>query len=298
MRLRTVLIGITIILAGCTQPANTPRADGTLSVTASFYPLAYFAQRIGGDYVTVTQITPGGVEPHDYEPTPADVSRMLKSSLLIVNGDGIDRWADKLAPDLRQMGTTILRLSDRLTLDGAPLAQSHDPHTWLDPLLAAQEAELIRDALMSQDPSHKATYELNADALLNELHALDRAYGEQLAQCDVRTIITAHDAFHYLAKRYNFQTKSIAGLSPDAEPSPRTMADIATFAKQHGITYVFVETLANPKLSQTIASEVGAQTLVLNPIEGLTDAERQAAATYVSVMRENLANLRKAMRCM
>lgn len=172
-----------------------------------------------------------------------------------------------------------------------------DPHIWLDPVLAAQIVEAIRDRFIAADPTHAAAYRANAAAYTQELEALDAEYRSGLAVCRIRDAVASHAAFRYLAARYNLMILPIAGISPDDEPSPRAMAEIATIAKEKGITHIFFETLLSPKLAETIAREIGAQTLVFNPIEGLTHEEAARGETYLSLMRTNLANLRTALAC-
>jgi zinc transport system substrate-binding protein len=172
-----------------------------------------------------------------------------------------------------------------------------DPHIWLDPIAMIEESMLVRDAFVKADPDHASTYEANANLLRKELDDLDASFREGLAHCDRREVVVSHNAFRYMAKRYGFTTYAISGLSPEEDPSPKRIAELAELAKQHDIRYIFFETLVSPKLSETIASEIGAQSLVLNPIEGLTSDDLAQGKNYVSIMRKNLQNLRTAMHC-
>jgi zinc transport system substrate-binding protein len=172
-----------------------------------------------------------------------------------------------------------------------------DPHVWLDPVAMQIIVQRIRDGLIEIDPGDADTYRKNAEAYLAKLSALDKAYRDGLASCDIREVVTSHNAFNYLAKRYNLTMLSISGLSPEDEPSPKRMAEVADLAKVKKIDTIFFETFVSPKLSETIAQEVGAKTAVLNPIEGLTNEEHQAGETYISLMEQNLQNLRMALRC-
>jgi zinc transport system substrate-binding protein len=174
----------------------------------------------------------------------------------------------------------------------------HDPHVWVDPVLAESIVKLIREAFKAADPADAASFDANADAYLAELQALDVDYRSGLSQCASRQVVASHDALGYLAKEYGLDIVPIAGLSPDEEPSPARMASIAKLAKDAEAKYIFVEELVSPKLAQTIADEVGAGTLVFNPAEGLTPEELAAGKDYISVSRENLANLRLALSCM
>jgi len=176
-------------------------------------------------------------------------------------------------------------------------AASVDPHIWLDPINAQTVVSNIADTLIKADPGNEATYRANSDKVRADLGTLDDQYKEGLKSCKRKEIITSHAAFAYLAKRYGLVQVPLTGLSPEAEPSPARLQEIVQFAKDHNVKYIFFETLVEPKVSEVVAKEVGAQTLVLNPIEGLTDAQVKAGADYMSIMRDNLANLKTALEC-
>jgi len=279
---------------------NISTGKDKIKITASFYPHADFAKNIGGDLVDVTNVTPAGAEPHDYEPTPRDIARVYDSRLFIINGNGVDGWGEKIAGELKNRGVTVVNMSDILL----PIKNNdpqenrpYDPHYWLDPLNAQKEADVIADALIKIDSAHEKEYNKNRDAFKFRLSELDKQYSSGLAVCERKEIVTAHNAFNYLANRYNLSTLYILGFSPDAEPSSQVIAEISTQAKQRGVKYIFFETLVDPGLAQTIAGEIGAQTLVLNPIEGLTNEDISQGKDYISIMKENLSNLRIALQC-
>ncbi|MBI5753777.1 zinc ABC transporter substrate-binding protein [Candidatus Peregrinibacteria bacterium] len=283
-----VLLGLTACSGVRISQNDNPKKP--LNVTASFYPLAYLAQRIGGDLVQVNQITPGGVEPHDYEPTPQDLIAIQNSKVFIINGYGIDAWADKIIDDLPGKGVLVVKATDKIE-------NIIDSHVWLDPNYFKKEAEVVRDILIIADPANTAAYKLNTAGLTSDLTALDQEYRNGLAKCAIKEIITSHDAFNYLAKEYGFTSLAIAGLSPDEEPSPKHLAELAYLAKKNNIKYIFFETLLSPKLSNTIAKEIGAKSLALNPIEGLNSEETAKSEDYLVLMQQNLKNLRIAMLC-
>jgi zinc transport system substrate-binding protein len=310
---KTLMVtGIVVMLAlliavwkwqtGSPTPPQPETSGSPTRVVASFYPLAEFSSAIGGASVSVTNVTPAGVEPHDFEPSPRDVADAHSADLFVYNGAGMDAWAQRLAPSLETKGIVTLDLSQSLGIELlAPPDEEEelerDPHVWLDPILAARQVEIIRDALVSIDPGHAEEYRRNADAYLAQLSALDREYRDGLASCQLRTVITSHAAFGYLAKRYGFTQLSITGLSPDEEPSPKALSDLADLARKTGVRYVFFEELVNPALAQALSREIGAQTLAFNPLEGLTQEQIASGETYISVMRENLAALRTALSC-
>lgn len=282
-------------------------AEEKLRIAASFYPLAELARQVGGDRVEVINMTPAGVEPHDYEPTPRDIIKIRSAKVFLFNGGNTDAWAEKIQEDLKKRGVEVVNMSETLAKSGELLKGQEvveesekagfDPHFWLDPVLMQKQAIVVRDVLIKVDPGNAEYYTKTAADYLTQLAALDQKYREGLAHCQIRDVITSHAAFGYLARRYNLNMIYISGLSPDEEPSPRRIADIARLARQKNIEYIFFEPLTSPKLAQTIAQEVGAKTLVFNPLEGLTDEEVQAGKNYISIMEENLKNLRIALRC-
>ena len=289
-------VGLCRRSAAWAENASTPPRK--LHVAASFYPLYYFARIVADERAEVRNITPAGAEPHDYEPTARDVARLEKSDLLILNG-GLEAWGDKIEAGLREKRVTIViageGLLTRRVAEKGKTAQ--DPHVWLSPPLAKREVERIVDGFKKVDPNHSSLYEERARGLEAQLDQLDRAYKVRLARCRLRDIVTSHAAFAYLAEAYGLRQIAVAGLSPDAEPSPRKVAEIAKFAKAEGLKYIFFERLVSPRLSETLASEIGAKTLVLDPIEGLSDEEIRRGKTYFTVMEENLTNLERALEC-
>jgi zinc transport system substrate-binding protein len=306
----TIIIGLVFLAAIAfliifnfqKSPAGTPGApeqSGQIKVVTSFYPLYFFAQQIGGERAEVLNITPAGAEPHDYEPTAKDMAAIEDSRLLILNGGGLEPWAADIRDNINLERTKILVVGDGLAVkkiaeDGKNLT---DPHIWLSPPLAAQMVDKIVAGFTAVDAANQDYYLANAERLKKELSALDQAYQGGLSRCAKKEIITAHAAFAYLAATYNLQQMPIAGLAPEAEPSPREMADIVKLARDRQVKYIFFESLVSPKLADTIAAEVGAQTLVLNPLEGLTPAEISAGQDYFTEMRNNLINLQIALEC-
>lgn len=300
--LLAILLGVALSRLVLRQPSasSSPLAEsGRVKVVASFYPVAEFARNVGGNLVSVSTITPAGTEPHDYEPTARQVAEMYDADLALYNGSGVDAWMERLAPELKLQGVPAIELGSSIeriaSADGAETMT--DPHFWLDPVLAAKEVALIRDTLVTIDAKNAAAYRANADAYLAELSSLDADFASGLAACRLRTLVTSHAAFAYLAERYGFEVISISGISPEQEPSAGRLSEISAIAKAKGVSAIFFETLVSPKLSETIANEIGATTLVFNPLEGLSREETAAGEDYVSVMRANLQNLKIGMVC-
>ncbi len=302
-------VGAAVMFLSRQTPATD--TDTEIQVVASFYPLAYLAQQIGGSSATVVNLTPAGAEPHDYELSPGDLVQLQTADIILLNGAGLEPWSDKVLTDV-SLDTQVLIMADAIALPEIIVDQHHeedhhededhdhgpvDPHFWLDPSLYQQQAALIRDVLITADPMHENDYVARYNALSAELTLIDEMYKNELSSCERRDIVVSHDAFRYLGKRYMIEMVPISGFSPEEEPSSRRLGEIALFAREKGITHIFFETLVSPKLAETIAREIGAETLVLNPIEGIGESEQQNGATYVTLMKENLANLKTAMVC-
>ena len=270
-------------------PKNTSRnGDGRVFVVTSFYPLYYLTNEIGRDKVEVKNLTPAGVEPHDYEPTARDMVDIQQSKLLILNGGSLEVWGIKIQEDVKNI---------QVIEAGKDLFVGDDSHVWLSPRLAKEEAGNILAGLIIVDPKNESYYSENAVILNQKLDKLQAGYSRGLADCNRREIVTSHAAFGYLTREFGLTQVAIAGLSPDEEPSTKHMTEIAKFAKERQIKYIFFESLVSPKLAETIAEEVGAKTLVLDPIEGISDNNLMQGKNYLSIMEENLVNLRIALEC-
>ena len=299
--LAVIILSIAVLLT-YRQPEE-PK-DGKIRAAASFYPLAHFIEKTGGEHIDVLDLVPPGAESHDFEPTPRDIRRVVASKLFVYLGAGFDPWAERIAPELARAGVTTVRISDRFTLketeeeghegnEHGPL----DPHIWLDPGLASQMADILRDKLIELDPVNAAYYKENARRFKAELQKLDDQFKSTLSSCARRDIIVSHEAFSYFGRRYNLNIFPVTGVFSGEEPSPRRMAEVSKLMKNMGIRYIFTEPLGNPRTARTIARETGATVLTLNPIEGLTPDEKKSGKDYISIMRENLANLKTALDC-
>lgn len=269
-----------------------------LQVTASYYPLYDFAKAVGGDKVQVTTMTPPGAEPHDYEPSPQALIAAQKSAVFIYNGGQLEPWVTNFVKEYRH---TAVRASDGINLvlaeDTDNPGRVADPHFWLDPILAQQIVDSIEQGFAKADPANKDVFAQNATAYKAKLTQLNADYQQGLANCQLNTVITAHDAFSYMAARYNLQVIAIAGMSPDEEPSAGRLAQLSQLVREQGIQYILFERLVSPRLADTIATETGAHTLVFDPIEGLAAADQKQGKDYLSIQHENLKNLRTALAC-
>jgi zinc transport system substrate-binding protein len=273
---RACLLVLPLLLTGCVH-----LSDPGHTVVAGAYPFAWLAERIGGPDVHVADLVKPGAEPHDIELSPRQVAT-TEAAVLVVYLKGFQPAVDDAVGDGRQG----LDLGKVVSQNGS------DPHVWLDPVRMQQMAAAIAERLESADPSHAAGFRARATAVEADLGRLDALFRTSLHACALRDIVTSHAAFGYLAARYGLVQQGISGLTPDAEPSPRRVAEIAQFARAHGVTTIFFESLVDPKVARTVASEIGARTAVLDPVEGVRNGD-----DYLSVQRRNAAALHQALGC-
>jgi len=290
-RLLRMVAGLLVLggLAGAAACSpDAPDTTGKIRVVAGFYPLQFVAERVGGDAVTVTGLTEPGAEPHDLELSPRQAAQVAEADL-VVYLKGFQPSLDETVAQEAQAAFDVAAVEPLLPGPDGP-----DPHLWLDPTRLATVADRLADRLGHLDPDHAADYRSRAATLRGDLERLDREYAEGLATCQRREIVVSHAAFGYLAQRYHLTQVAVSGLTPESEPSPRRLADVADAARAHGATTIFFEALTSPAVAEAIAREVGARTGVLDPIEALTPG---STADYLSVMRANLAALTSALDC-
>ncbi|WP_199422049.1 metal ABC transporter substrate-binding protein [Actinotalea solisilvae] len=292
---------------GLSACAAAPAGDGRLEVLASIYPLQFVAEQVGGEHVTVEPLTPPGAEPHDVELSPRQVRSVGEADVVVVLTGfqaAVDAALEARAPEHVVDAAATPAVAEHLAehpdeeAEGAGTDDGHDheggdPHFWLDPTLLAAVATDVAVTLGEADPEHAEDYAANAEALGADLGTLDGELAAGLAQCERRVVVTAHEAFGYLAERYDLEQVGISGLDPEAEPSPARLREIRDTVEAHGVTTVFTETLVSPKVAETLAADLGIGTAVLDPLESQTDA----AHDYRDVMATNLEALRAALSC-
>lgn len=300
------LVVAALAVAGC---QDSPKAGPVRPVVvASIYPLFDFARQVAGDRADVVSLVPAGVEPHDWEPSPRDVARIEKAAVFVYNGAGFDPGAQRLVTHAGTGRLVIVEATAGIPLlavdvpaheqeRGHRPTAGRDPHVWLDPTLARMQVDAIRTGLGKADPSNADLYARRAASYAARLTSLHEAFEAGLAHCRRREIVVSHAAFAYLAHRYKLLQVPVMGISPEAEPSPTDLARAVQVVRRAGAKVVFFETLVSSRLAETLAAEVGARTLVLNPVEGLTAEEEKAGKDYIGLMEENLRNLRTALEC-
>ncbi|MEV6141689.1 MULTISPECIES: metal ABC transporter substrate-binding protein [unclassified Streptomyces] len=298
------VLGLTALTACSSSDAADRKNGDKLDVVASFYPMQFLAEQIGGKHVSVTTLTKPGVEPHDLELSPRQIGGLTDADfILYLKGiqpavdDAIGQSGAKHVVDAAK----LTALEDHGTETGADEhGHEHhdgeagaDPHIWLDPVKYAEVAKGVGKALEKSDPDHAADYRKNTDALVTKLDGLNTAYENGLKNTATKTFITTHSAFGYLAERYGLTQEGIAGVDPEAEPSPARLSEIHAIAEKNKVTTVFFETLASDRTAKTVAKDTGLKTGVLDPLEGITDKSK--GTDYIEVMQSNLAALEKAL---
>ncbi|MFD8783279.1 metal ABC transporter substrate-binding protein [Kitasatospora sp. NPDC059599] len=290
-----------LVLTACGGSSSADSGNGKLKVVASFYPMEFLARQIGQEHVTVTDLTAAGVEPHDLELTAKQVGAVQKADAIIyLKGlqPTVDQAVAQSSSKHRIDATAASPLVDH-HLDEGEAADGHkhegpagDPHIWLDPTRYAAIARSVGDEFAKADPTHAEDYRKNTDALVTSLTALDQDFRAGLQDTRTRTFVTSHAAFGYLADHYGLTQVAINGVDPESEPTPARLAAVQKAAKDNGVTTIFFETLVSPKLADTVAKDLGLKTAVLDPLEGVKDTSKD---DYLTVMKQNLANLRAAL---
>ena len=284
-RVLPALVLGTLALTGCAAPTRS--ADSRVHVVAAFYPLAYAAQQVGGDRVTVETLTKPGGEPHDLELLPRQILDIQDADLVVHLSHFQPAVDAAVAAHAAEHSLDVAEAADLLTLTEGHDHGAVDPHFWLDPTRLA--------AVAQADPAGAAAYRANAAAFTAQLTTLDAEVETGLATCTNRDLVTGHSAFGYFAERYGFTQEPISGLSPDLEPRASDLAHVVEFVREHDVRTIYAETIASPLITQALARETGARVAVLDTVEGISD--ESAAADYPGVMRANLATLRLGQDC-
>lgn len=275
-----------------------------IKVITSLYPLAEFVRAIGKEKVEVFSLTPPGIEPHEFNPTPQDRVAMEQSQLFVFIGAGFEPWVERILPDVEKVvtvevsrGFSLLPAVAQEESEEVDENNLFDAHILADPVLVQGIVDKIAQELSTIDQTNANFYKENAFSYKVDLENLDNRFKSGLASCQKRDFVTSHVAFAYLAKRYELTQIPIAGLSEE-DPSPAKLAEIVELIKRKNIDYLFMESLiGNQKLTETISKETGAKTLVLNPPEDMTIEDVESGKDYLSRMKENLENLRLALEC-
>lgn len=308
-----------------TDSASAPAAEGTLAVSASFYPTAFLAERVGGEHVSVSTVTPSDVEPHEYELSPSAVTDLSRKDLVVY----VSGFQPSLDEAIEQLGLDQTHVADlagavglvAYDIDGhesgadadhedADHDEEHeagedhehhhgtyDPHFWLDPTRMARAADAVAKALSAADPDNAKDYETGAEALKADLDKLDGEFKESLlaadstSACESNVLVSPHSAFGYLASAYGLEVHAIAA-DAESEPSPARLAELSRQIKDAHATAIFAESRASTSSIEALAKEANVEVETLDPLE-----LKPASGDYLSVMRENLSALKSGLRC-
>ncbi|MCX4667345.1 metal ABC transporter substrate-binding protein [Streptomyces sp. NBC_01381] len=303
------VLGLTALSACSSSNAADKDGDGKLNVVASFYPMQFLAQEIGGDHVSVDTLTKPGVEPHDLELSPQQTASLGEADMILYL-KGIQPAVDDAIGQSGVSNTVDAAELTKLEKHGTGVGHDHghegeehghesegeagaDPHIWLDPVKYAEVAEGVGKAMEKADPDHAAAYKKNTKDLVKKLDGLNTKFEDGLKNTKTKTFITTHSAFGYLAERYGLDQESISGIDPESDPSPARIKELQGIAEEDDVSTVFFETLASDKTAKTLAKDTGLKTDVLDPLEGITGKSK--GDDYVEVMESNLAALEKAL---
>lgn len=242
-----------------------------LQVVATSYPLAFFTQEIGGEHVQVTQLVPSNTEIHNWEPSAQDIAAAETADIIVYNGGGLDHWMEaEILPALTKTKTRInidttngLVLLQAIETEGSENVHNngvYDPHTWVSPYMAKLQAEKIYEALVQQDSSHEIYYTNHWLKLKTSLEQIDANYTFTFFTKQKSTIFVSHEAFGYLADRYNFTQKGLIGLSADQQPSAAAIAEIISLMVQYETYVIYVDPVYSQEYAQTLKNELAIQT--------------------------------------
>lgn len=311
---KVYLIGLVItiaLLSGCSGQNTQTDEGGKINIYTSDYVLADISQKIGGENVDVKNIIPPGVNSHDYEPSAREMAALTEADIFIYNGAGIETWLQKIIANLEGDDVTLLNASHGISLiegtsheddeeehegeEDSHGDESFDSHVWMNPLNALHQAENVKNSLVELDQENAAYYEENFANLRKQYIELDEKFENELADTKRKEFFVSHSIFGYLAERYGLEEHSIAGIIPSDEPSPAEMAQIIKDAKELNIKYILVDPMDSQKISQVVASEIGAKVVNINTIASLTEEELSKGLDYFNLMEQNLEVLKQAL---
>jgi zinc transport system substrate-binding protein len=308
------IIILLIIINGSAQQSeniDTKQVKEKIKVVASFYPFYEIAKEIGGNNTLVISVIPMAVEPHDWEITPQKIHDITEADMIIYNEIGFDSWLGKkeefrnsflvdISKNLQLIKLGKQQESENVRHDGKIYDQTsrYDPHVWLDPILVKNISKTISNALIKLDPDNTDSYLQNTENFNQQLDTLDSLIKKSLANCELKDFVTFHDSFHYFANRYGLTQHAVHGLSPEGEILPQQIIKTISLAKDLGIDTIYSEELKDPRLSQTLASEIpNGKVLLLSPIEGIESQEQKKDIDFIDKMEMNLKNLKQGLKC-
>jgi zinc transport system substrate-binding protein len=306
-----IITTVVLTSTNISQQQNIQSTSGQkMKVIASFFPMYEFTKNVAGDKADVSVFIPIGEEPHGWEPPTQQIQDVQNSQLFIYNGAGMEAFIPAFLSTGNFPNTIFVRASQGIQMQDADVVHmapdeakpvieqgGKDPHVWNDPVLAQQEVRNIANAMEKADPTNAQYYETNAQAYIGKLSKLDQDIKSGLSHCNTHTFVSFHNAFNYFSQRYNLTDVWLSGLAPEAEVSPQDLARIENTAKKDNVKIIFSEDLVDPKLAQSLATDIGATTRTLSPLEGINQTEQQEEVTFIDKWYQNLDNLKAGLEC-
>ncbi|MDD2531456.1 MAG: zinc ABC transporter substrate-binding protein [Candidatus ainarchaeum sp.] len=312
-----------LLFNGCTTPQFRENKTNKLTIVTTIFPLYEFSREIGQDKVNVILLIPPGLEPHTFEPKPSDIKTISNSDLFVYVGEGMEPWAHDLFEGINPNNSTLFKASNYAKLihnqdkgeeqedekhneyeeqkeeiEEYHHPEEYDPHIWLDFSNDVRIVQELTKIINEIDQNNSQYYLTNAENYIKLLEDLDKNYFNELSNCNHKEFISGgHNAFGYLANRYDLNSIAISGLSPNSEPTPQKMKTIIELTKAKGIQYIYFEELLNSSIATTIAQETGTQTLKLNPAGNLSKKEFDDKITFIDIMKANLESLKIGLEC-
>lgn len=279
-----IIILLSIFILNCNKNKNSDKnndkdTSDKLQIYTSIYPIYDFTKKIGGEKISVYNMTKAGAEPHDFEITSKDMANLSKADLFIYNGGGMEHWVDTIKEALKDI--KYINTSSNINENNL------DPHFWLSPINAKIQMENIKNGLIEIDSENKNYYESNYNLYANRLTELDEKIKTSLSDIKNRNLVLTHPAFGHFCKEYSLNQIAIARDEAD----PKAMAEIITFIKSNNVRVIFYEEFSSSKLVDSIAKETGIKILTLNPIESLSEENIDSGEDYFSIMEKNLISL-------
>lgn len=309
-----------------TEQTETEAVEDALTIYTTVYPLSYFAERIGGEYVNVQSIYPAGANEHSFEPTQQDMMKLADADLFFYIGLGLEGFVENAEKTLANENVTLIPSAVNVTEEQLHVSEghshdeheeeahdhdhegeehghedehnhgAHDPHVWLSPTIAQTLAATVKDELIKANPAQEAVFLENYEVLVADLQTLDAEFNALRDEVSNKTFFVSHAAFGYIAGEYGFTQIPIAGLNSQSEPSQKELAKIVDVAKEKDVKYILFEQNVSSNLAEVIKNEVGADSLTLHNLSVLTKEDVANGADYLSLMRENIETLKTAMQ--
>lgn len=306
-----VIFSVMMFFSSCAKTSELGESSVTskqednskISVVVSFNPLKEFAEAVGKDKISIKVMVPEGMEPHDFEPKPRDMESLAKAKVFIYNGLGMEGWVEKSLEAVNNETLEIVDASKGANLikidkhdEDTETEEDHehgeyDPHIWLSLKEAGNSAKNIKDALIKADPGNKDFYEKNYNDFSAKLNSLYEEYDKKFKELSNKNFVTGHAAFAYLCRDFGLNQSSVEDVMAEGEPTPQKMKELVDYSRANNIKVIFMEQLASPKVSETLANEVGAKVEKIYTIESKEDNK-----DYIESMKSNLENIFKSLK--